>query len=335
MSRKIRLVGPDGKIEELHVYGAAGRDVHIDQPLSNLLIGYRPQGMAVDRIFPPVPVGKQSDAYFEFDQSEVWRIPDTTRAPGTPAKQVFPKVSSATYFARNYALGTMITIEDRTNADAVLNLRESQSMMLADLLIMDWELRVAQLVTNSTNVSTVLTVKSGGWSNYETSGAFVDIDAAIRAVRAGTGYIPNKIAIGWEAWNALKNNKFIRERIFPAAGGGASPGVATENQIAALFGFDQLVVSGVMRNTAAQNLPISLSDVWGPHALVYYAPDRASLQSPSYAYTFRWNVPGIPSLAVEDLGYDRQRKADMLDVSLYQDEKITGKNFGVWVSSVM
>jgi len=335
MSRKIRLVGPDGNIEELHVYSATGRDVHIDQPLSQLLINYRPQGMAVDRIFPLVPVGKQSDMYYEYDQSELWRIPDTTRAPGTAAKQVDLKVSSATYFARNYALGSMITIEDRTNADAVLNLRESKAMMLADLLILDWENRVAQLVLNSTNVATVVTVSSGTWGNYETSGAFVDIDKAIRAVRGATGYVPNKIAMGWDAWNALKSNRFIRERIFPAPAGGAAPGIATEAQVAALFGFDQLVVSGVMRNTAAQNLPISLSDIWGQHALVYYAPDRPNKETPSYAYTFRWNVPGIPSLAVEDLGYDRVRKADLMDVSLYQDEKITGRNFGVWVSSVM
>lgn len=328
-----RILMPDGTIQEVHGYDTLGRQIHIDQPLSNLLINYRPQGSIVDRLFPQVPVGKQSDLYYEFDQTELWRIPDTVRAPGTAAKQIDLKVSSATFFAKNYALGSTIPIEDRVNADQVLNLREQKALMISDILHLDWELRAANLVTNSSNVGTVTTVPSL-WSSRTVADPITDIDNAIRAVRGATGYVPNKMAVGWEAWNDLKFNDKIRALVFPAAGGQTGPGIPSAQQVAALFGFDEVLIGGAMRNTAAQNLPLSLSDIWGPHAFVYFVPDRPNKETPSYAYSFRWTAPGIPNMQVEDLGFDKRLKADLIDVGMYQDEKVTGKNFGVWVSSV-
>ena len=40
---------------------ATSRDMHIDVALSNMAIGYRPEGFIADMIFPLVQVQKQSD----------------------------------------------------------------------------------------------------------------------------------------------------------------------------------------------------------------------------------------------------------------------------------
>ena len=39
------------------------RDVHIDAPLSNLVVGFEPRNTIVQDIFPVVDVAKQSDVY--------------------------------------------------------------------------------------------------------------------------------------------------------------------------------------------------------------------------------------------------------------------------------
>ena len=334
MSRKtVRLVQPDGSV---HMYDATGHDVHIDMPLSEILINYRPAGSIVENVFPMVPVGKQSNVYYQFTQADLWRIPDTVRAPMTAAKMVDFNVSSDTYFAKNYALATGVSIEDAVNADEVLRLRETKALFIADLLTLDWENRVAALVTNSSNVGTVHTVTSGTWSNYDLGNVLVDIDQAIRSVRGATGFTPNRMVLGWDAWNALKYNVTIRRLLFPAPGGvAAGAGIPTTAAVANLFNFDQVLVGGTMRNTAAEGLSISLSDIWGPHAFVYYAPPRPSRETPSYGYSFRWTAAGIANMTVEDLGFDRRLKGNILDIGMYQDEKVTGATLGSWVSSVI
>ena len=62
---------------------ATGRDLHIDVTLSNMAMGYRPEGFIADMIFPTVLVPKQSDLYNIFDRGDRLRVEDTTRAPGT------------------------------------------------------------------------------------------------------------------------------------------------------------------------------------------------------------------------------------------------------------
>jgi hypothetical protein len=331
--RVVKLVNPDGSITELRRYDATGRDLHIDGPLSNILINYRPGGFIADQIFPEVPVGKQSDLYFEFAQSDLWRIPNTVRAPLTAAKRVDLNVASATFFCRNYALATGISLEDAVNADEVLSLRENKSRFLKDLMSLDWENRVAALVINTSNVGTFATVGST-WNDRTNANPIDNIDTAIERIRDVTGYKPNNCVFGWKAWKDFRRNANVRTLVFPAAGGGAGPGLVTLQHVAQLFDLERVNVGGVMRNTAAEGLSMSLADVWGPHVLLYYTPQRASKETPSYGYSFRWRRPGIPDMAVEDLGYDKILKGEMMEVGYYQDEKVIAKNLGTVLASV-
>lgn len=331
--RTVRLINPDGSITELRRYDATGRDLHVDGPLSNLLIAYRPEGSIADRVFPIVPVGKQSDMYYEFQQADFWRIPDTKRAPLTAAKRVDFNVSTGTFFAKNFALATGIALEDSVNADEVLRLRETKALFLRDLITLDWENRLATLVINTSNVGTFATVGST-WNDRTNANPIDNIDTAIERVRDVTGTKPNRCVFGWKAWKDFRRNSNVRQLVFPAAAGGAGPGLVTLQHAAAIFDFDEVHVGGAMKNTAAENLAMSLADIWGSHVLVYYAPPRPSREVPSYGYSFRWERPGIPNMQVEDLGFDRMVKADMLEVGYYQDEKIIAKNLATVLASV-
>ena len=48
--------------------------VHIDVPLSNMVIGFEPKNIIVDQIFPSVPVNKQSDKYYIWDKGNFFRV---------------------------------------------------------------------------------------------------------------------------------------------------------------------------------------------------------------------------------------------------------------------
>ncbi len=329
----VRLIQSDGSI---HEYDATGHDLHIDQPLTEVLINYRPSGMIADQVLPLVEVGKQSDLYYEFDQGDLWRIPDTVRAPMTGAKMVSFNVSSNTYFAKNYALAAGIPVEDAMNADAALRLRESKGRFIMDLLTLDWENRLATLVINTSNVGTFATVTGSLWSNHADSDPVTDIDDAIKRVRDATGYLPNRMVLGWRAWQDLKRNNTLRSLIFPAPGATQpTAGLMNTDQVAKVFDLEKVLIGGTVRNTAAEGLDLTLADIWGPHALIYYSPGAPSRETPAYGYTFRWVGPMLQNLTVMDLGFDKRLKGNILDVGFYQDEKITGSAFGTVLGSVV
>ncbi len=331
-SRTVRLIQSDGSI---HEYDATGHDVHIDQPLTEVLINYRPSGMIADQVFPIVQVGKQSDLFYEFNQADLWRIPDTVRAPMTGAKMVSFNISSAAYFAKNYALAAGIPIEDAVNADAALQLRESKGRFIMDLLNLDWENRLATLTVNTSNVGTMFVVDSL-WSGHAGSDPVADIDAAITRVRDATGYIPNRMVLGWRAWQDLKRNETLRALIFPAPGAGQpTAGLMNTTQVGNVFDLEKVMVGGTVRNTADEGLGLTLADIWGPHAFIYYSPGAPSRETPAYGYSFRWVGPGLQNLTVMDLGFDTRLKGNILDVGFYQDEKVVGSNFGTVIASVV
>lgn len=331
--RTVRFVDSNGAIREVH-FDATGRDIHIDAPLSEILINYRPAGSIAEEVFPVVPVMHQSDVFYKFDQADLWRTPDTIRAPLTAAKMADFNVSSDTYYARNFALSTGISIEDMSNADEVLNLRETKGLFIRDLLSLDQELRVANLVFGGSNVGTATGPLSGSWDDHADSDPVFDIDTNIDRMRDARGYIATHAIIGWKAWRHLKRNDNLRGLIFPAAGGGAGPGVPTLSQLSEVVGIPKIMIGGMMRNTAAEGLGLTLADLWGPHMLIYYRPERPSKEQPTYGYTFRWRRPGLPDMQVENLGFDNRIKGEIFDIGMYQDEKVVDAQLAILIQSV-
>ena len=60
-------------------------DVHVNQPLTNISIAYIQQATAfiADKVFPNVPVQKQSDRYFQYLKEDWLRVEAQERAPAT------------------------------------------------------------------------------------------------------------------------------------------------------------------------------------------------------------------------------------------------------------
>jgi len=339
--RRVPVILADGSTGELHRYDATGRDLHIDGPLSEILVSYRPEGFIADSIFPIVTVGKQSDVFYQFAQADLWRIPDTSRAPMRAAKRVDFNVSSQTFFCKNYALATGISAEDAANADDILSLRENKGKFLADLMLLDYENRVASLVCNTTNVGTFCVPTSTSltgpvWSDHTNADPITDLDLAMERVRNARGYRPNRAVFGWKAWVDFRRCTKVRAHLFPGPGATVpSGGLVQPNMVADLIGLTGgIQIAGVMQNTAAEGLSQTLSDIWASHVLLYYAPPRPSRETPSYGYTFRWRAPGLPTpMTVEDLGYDKVLKGSLLEVSMYQDEKIIDNNLATLIGS--
>lgn len=309
---------------------ATGRDLHIDQVLSNMAIAYRPEGFIADMLFPTCPVPNQSGLFMVFDRGDRGRIEETARAPGTYARRVTEAIGSSSYFAKNYALASPAVLEDKLNADpgVIATTLNNKATYLLDKLMLDWERRVARLVTSGTNVGSYAAVASSWTGAGNPIGV---INTALDDVYYATGVRPNRIAMGVQAWRAFRRDSNVRNLIFGLNNGGGYPNV---QQVQALFDVDNVVIGGAFQNNAAEGLSESLASIWADNVLVYYAPTAPTIEKPSLGYNFRWAAPGLPNMQVERHPYDSRTKSEDIEVGYYQDEKITGANYGFLITNV-
>jgi len=298
-----------------------------------MAMGYRPDGMIADMIMPIVTVQKQSDHYLIHSRADKLRLENDKRSPGTRANIVSQSVSSDTYFCENYAFRYPVTIEDKANADPafVQTLINGRATYILDKLALGWEGRVADLVTNPSNVGSSAAVNSS-WVDYANSDVQGDIDTAINNVQDATGKKPNKLTLGLAAWRNARRNIPLRNIVNGTNNGG---GYLTVQQFAAIFEVDQVLVGGAYKNTANEAQAESLENVWGDHVLVSYTQPNPTHENPSFAYAFRWQGNGLPApLVVERHPYDPSKKAEEVEVGLYQSEKITGKEYSFLLTAV-
>lgn len=313
---------------------ATGRDLHIDQNLTNVALAYRPQGMIADMIAPIVLVDKETNVYPVFNQGEALAINSTLRARNTPAQRITRSVSSGNYACKNYALAYDQPIEDRANMDAayVYQLDIGATTCVVDGLMLDWDKRVLQQVGSASNVSTGFLTGSS-WVGVTNGDPISQIWKAMEQVQQTTAYKPNSMLFGWKAWNFFRRNVNARNFVLGTNNGG---GAVTRQQTAEAFEVERLLVSNAFYNSANEAKAQSLANTFpADSVLLYYAPAAPSREVPSFMYSFRWTAPGLPApFVVERHPYDTKTKNDSIEAGYYQDEKITSSALGALLVGV-
>lgn len=308
---------------------STGRELHVDQPLTQLAINYRPQILIADSIAPVVPVEKQSDFYTVFSRQEFFQLEDTERAPGTEARKVTRSVSSGQYFARNHALGRDVPIEDIANMDAALRFEfdSGAAKYILAKLGLGWEKRITTLAVASTSVGSVF-VTNSSWAvtGANAGDPIAAIEAMREYVKGATGQNPNSLWFGWKAWSRMRRNVNARNLLNGTNNG---KGFVTRQQIKDLFEMDRLIVSDSMWQTANEaQAQGTLTNAAEDRVFLYYAPLAASREDPSWLYTFRWSNPALPApLVVERHPYDSRKKMETIEAGYYQDEKVVAPEY--------
>lgn len=306
---------------------STGKDLHVDQLMSEIAINYRPSGMIADAIAPIVEVGKETDIYPVFSRAEAFSIEDDLRARGQPAKRITRSVSSASYLAKNYALAQPVYIEDRANMDAALQfeLETGAARYLVDKLTLNWDRRVLNTVGSASNVSTGFLCGSS-WVGPTNGDPISQIWKAMEQQQNVTAQKPNSILFGWRAWNYFRRNVNARNYVLGTNNGG---GAVTRTAAQEAFEVDRLLVAGAFYNTANEAQAEALSNNPIHDAvLIYYAPLAPSREAPSFMYSFRWTNPlfGTP-FAVIRHPFDSKTRIEEMEASYYQDERVTGASY--------
>ena len=310
------------------------KDVHVDQLLTNVSIGYSNAGYIADQIFPVVPVDKQSDKYLTYDKSQWFRNEAKIRATGTKSERGGWNYSSDTYFCDRFSYGHEIYDEERDNADNAFQLDSDAAEFATDKILMQREVAFAG---GFFTTSVWGTDKTGGtdfthWSDYAGSAPLVDVSDWMDTIEASIGREANRLVMGKQVWTKLKWHPDLIDTIKYTQRAQMGLDLA-----ATLLEVDRILVGRAIYTTSPEGTAeasVSYSRIWGKHALLIYVPNTPSLRQPAAGYTFTWQrVP--QSLRYIKRMRDEEREADIIEANAYYDHKVTGAAAGLFGSTVI
>lgn len=269
------------------------QDAHIDRAMTNISVAYLQDASAfiADKVFPIVPVRRQSDVFYVYNKGDFMRDEAQVRGAGTEsAGGDYGVAASDPYHCRKHAFHYDVTEEERANYDEPLNADTDATEFVSQKMLirreMEWASKFFKTGVWGTEITGAESNPSAGQAikwNLATSNPILDITNAAVKMASETGYRPNTLVLSPFAFNALKNHEDILDRIKYT-----QKGIVTTDLLATLFEVQHVYVAWSVVNSAAKGATDSVSFIMGKHALLCYANPSPALRKPSAGYIFAW-----------------------------------------------
>lgn len=317
--------------------------LHYDAPLTDLSVAYiQDQDRFIARkVFPEVPVEKQSDLYYTWDKDDFLRDEAKERAPGTEAAVTEAQATTDPYFCKEYALARDLPWQRIDNADKALNYEKNAVEQVTNKLLIRqdalWASKYFGTGKWGTDTVGAASAPSAGqvlqWSKSGST-PIKDIDTAKTSVDSQTGFTPNTLVITPAVLAVLKNHAEILERIKYT-----ERAIITEELLASVFDIPRVLVARGISTTSKKGAASATRGyILSDGALLCYAAPNPGIDTPSAGYTFAWTDAergagdggvGFRRFAIEP------RKVDRVEGELTFDQRVIGADLGVFFSSII
>lgn len=268
--------------------------VHVNQPLTNVSHAYMNKlNPVADKVFPIIRNQKKSDLFYKFPKDNWHKLQARKRAAGDESAGTGYKLTTDSYECDVIALHHDIPDQNRSNADAVLNLDMQGTTLVTRQLIMQREFDFAAAFFQPsiwTGSSTGADIDVTDWES--TSGVPIqDIRTERLAMHSKTGFYPNTMLFGTQAWRAFQDNAAVIDRI-KYTSGNTNPAIVTQQLAAQLLEVDQVLIADMVYNSAAEGAATeTMSNIFSStSALLTYAESLTpGIMQATGGYCFAWN----------------------------------------------
>jgi hypothetical protein len=314
--------------------------------LSNFLKGYRQAALAQDRLFPRLPVLRQTDLYWVYGRENLQIAEQDLRAFGAPAAETRFTMSTESYNVHSYARKATIADEDREGY-AIGDLTMDTVAMLQDKNLLAREARIKKMVTTSGNYASGNTLALSGtsqWSDGANSDPQGDVAKAKRRIRL-TGQNANLMCVSDDVFTILSTHPKLQEKFKYTQ----VTGPLAQAQVATALGIDEIFVCSAVTNDGGDTNDF----LWSNFAWIGYVPPsvgaagvlggigaegRVGPKQLSFGKSFTWTAaPGT----IDGYGVviarvaDPTAKSDIVGVDWYMDDRITGSDCGyLWTTPI-
>lgn len=273
--------------------------------LTNMSVAYfQPDDWFVSPfVFPILPVQLSTSYYYIFDKGDLAR-------DNVQRKPEFGKVTPMMFGSKQELYSCEVDqIIVGIDQISTLNYQRSAAPGIIDLRRAKVRIATEQLKLHMDRVFADGYFKSGAWTNewagvtttpsgkqfYKFSDSNCDPvkfigDRRVEMMREGRRK-PNVLALGVEAYEALKNNASILDRV-KYSGSTANPATINANVLAQLFEIDRVVVLNSTYNKGGYGSTSMDFVCDSKGALLAYAAPNPAIDEVSAGYTFAWDMLG-------------------------------------------
>lgn len=317
---------------------------HIDKALTNMSVAYMQDesNYVSDKVFPKIPVRKQSDVYFIYNRGDFLR--DEAKVRGASAESVggeYGVESSDPYYCKVWSFHKDVTEQDRANYDEPLNADQDANDFVTQKMLIRREVQWASKYFIAgiwgTQIQGVVGVPNAGEAqqfHLATSDPIGVITNASVTMASATGFRPNTLVLSPFVFYALKNHVDILDRIKYT-----QKGIVTTDLLATLFEVENVYVAWGVVNSAGQGIAESTAFIMGKHALLCYVNPKPALKKPSAGYIFTWTgLEGsgaygnrIVRLPMDMNGIGTER----IEGEIAFDAKIIASDLGVFLKDIV
>ena len=328
-------------------------DVHVNRPLTNISIAFALDvGMYVaDRVFPDVPVMKQSDVYFTIPRGAFLRDDMQQRAPGTESAGADYSFDQDDYRCATWALHKNIDDETRANYDSPLSTDRTATRFLMEKGLIRkerlfsenylkdavWTFKVSGAAARSANPDYLAASNNEviNWANAMST-PIEDMRLFCRIMLARTGKKPNVLVIGKAAYDVLLDHPDIVARIDRGQTPGG-PALSNREALAAIFELEEILVMEGIYNSAQEGAADALGFVNEDNALLAYRTMTPALEEATAGYTFSWAA----RVGAANMGTRIKRmriethESDRIEIQMAFVQKVVAADLGFWMKGII
>lgn len=265
--------------------------VHVNRPLTNISIAWiQDQSHFVSTKDSIIPTDKKSNVYFIYTQNDWFRDEAELRAPAMESAGGGYNVSNDSFNCQVYAFHKDVDEQVRLNTDDPLDGKRDAIKFVTRKLLLKQEITwMATYFTtgvwtgSSTGTDITPTTK---WDD-PTSTPIEDVQVQQASVLAKTGFLPNRLTLGFQVYQKLVRHPDVIDLIKYGASAG-NPAIANEETLAKIFSVEKVVVSKAVKATNAEGDTAVYALMAGKAALLEYVTDSPGLYEPTSRYTFMW-----------------------------------------------
>lgn len=277
---------------------------YIDPVLTNLTVAQlqSDENFIADKVFPNVPVEKQSGKYYVWPRGQFNRLGDVKKlAPGVESEVISLEVSQDNYFAEVYALGMYFNEQELANVDTQLNVRLAGATALATRMRLkreqDWIANYFAPGVWTTEYTGVAATPVAGevirWDSFDTSTPIEDVTKAKTAMYLASGgaasYTDIVAVMTQDVYDVLTNHPAIIARM----NGGSTvtnTTLITKAKLAEVFGVAEILIPRAIGNTGKEGLADSHDFLVKNRFGLFARPKAPGIMTPASGYNFTWSA---------------------------------------------
>lgn len=314
------------------------RDVHIDVALTNVSVAYTQDAanFIADKVFPIVPVAKQSNKYWKYEKGMFFRDEAKRRAPATESAGSGYKLGTETYYCDKWALHKDVDDDTVANSDEGMDpFGDAAKFVQESLLIRRERLFVDEyLKVGVWGTDVVGGTNFAQWDDEASSDPAEDIKVGRLKILTSTGRLPNTLTVDIYTHEALKKHPLIQAR-FAGPNGQAAITVA---MLAAYFEVERYVVAQAVYTASDETVTDPVMAVIAPKcALLSYSPRVPSLLMPSAGYIFAWSgLTGLNNAGITTKRFRIEKiESDRVENTMALDMKLVAADMGYYFSATV